>query len=136
MATDALSMELRRTRSAIATTFHRGGKLESEPLPGTLDRVMTSLVKAFTRASTQQRLAFPAALSGSERSLLCAYAHRMSTLARRTGNSSFLVDAVIALGIAAPGSDPRAILRSLTLPCDTADKIGVEAHAIVAEAAR
>jgi hypothetical protein len=97
---------------------------------------MTSLVKAFTRASAQQRLAFAAALSGSERSLLCAYARRMSTLARRTGNPSVLVDAVIALGIAAPGSDPRAILRSLTLPCDAPDKIGVEAHAIVAEAAR
>jgi hypothetical protein len=60
----------------------------------------------------------------------------MATLGRRTADPGRLVDAVLALGIATLTSDPRAILRSLALPCDAAEKIGVDPHETFAGAIR
>ena len=82
-------------------------------LPTARDNDLTAVVEAYQRISPAQRREVAHALTAVQRSWLDTYSFRLSMLSVRQNDPQLLMNALVALLMIAPKSDPREVTMSI-----------------------
>ena len=130
-----MSSEDKAVRRAIDHIRGAAGKpYLPQPIPSALDQAVTRVVDAAMRGQDSERRGLASLLTGKPGGVLRVYCERMASLGVRRQARQDLLRGLVALGLAGFWDDPRDDLPLFALHLAAAEKIGVAADKLFAEA--